>query len=53
MTLPKFSINVCDKDNCYPPKAFMPEAVLTILDGPAVAVDAKYADEVSKATGGK
>ncbi len=50
VTVPKFVVSVCDKDNCFPPKTLMPEATLTILDGPAVAVDAKYAAEVTAAT---
>jgi len=50
VTVPKFIVSVCDKDNCFPPKTLMPEAALTILDGPAVAVDAKYAAEVTAAT---
>ena len=49
VTLPKFVLSVCDKDNCFPPKTLKPEAKLTVLDGPAVAVDKKYADEVEKA----
>jgi hypothetical protein len=48
--LPKFVVSVCDKDNCFPPKTLMPEAELKVLDGPAVAVDAKYAAEVKAAT---
>jgi len=47
--LPKFSLSVCDKDNCFPPKALKPTAKLKVLDGPAVAVDKKYAEEVEKA----
>lgn len=47
--LPKFSLSVCDKDNCFPPKTHKPEATLKVLDGPAVAVDKKYAAEVEKA----
>lgn len=47
--LPKFLLSVCDKDNCFPPKALKPEAKLKVLDGPAVAVDKKYAEEVEKA----
>ena len=47
--LPKFLLSVCDKDNCFPPKTHKPEAKLKVLDGPAVAVDKKYAEEVEKA----
>jgi hypothetical protein len=47
--LPKFLLSVCDKDNCFPPKTLKPEAKLKVLDGPAVAVDKKYAEEVEKA----
>lgn len=50
VTVPRFSVSVCDKDTCFPPKSLKPEATLTVLDGPAVAVDAKYADELKKAT---
>lgn len=47
--VPKFLLSVCDKDNCFPAKKLTPEATLKVLDGPAVAVDPKYAAEVSKA----
>lgn len=47
--LPKFLLSVCDKDNCFPPKKLTPEATLKVLDGPAVAIDPKLADEVTKA----
>ena len=49
VALPKFLLSVCDKDNCFPAKKLNPEAKLTVLDGPAVAVDEKYAAEVEKA----
>ena len=49
--IPSFKLNVCDKDNCFPAKALTPEATLKVLDGPAVPVEAKYADEVKKALG--
>lgn len=47
--VPKFSLSVCDKDNCFPPKKHTPEAKLKVLSGPAVEVDKKYADEVKTA----
>lgn len=49
VTIPRFSVQVCDKDNCFPPKSLKPEVEFTVQDGPAVAVDPKYADEVKKA----
>jgi hypothetical protein len=51
--LAAFSLSVCDKTNCFPPKAVPVEAALKVLDGPAVAVDKAYADEVTKALAGK
>jgi hypothetical protein len=53
VTVPKVVLSVCDKDNCFPPKTLSPEAKLTVTDGPAVPVEAKFADEVKKALGGK
>ncbi len=47
--IPKFILSVCDKDSCFPPKTLAPEAAYKVLDGPAVAVDKKYAAEVEKA----
>jgi hypothetical protein len=49
--LAKFSLSVCDKDNCFPPKNVPVEAALKVLDGPAVEVEKAYADEVAKALG--
>lgn len=49
VTIPNFTLTVCDKDNCFPPKKLTPEAKLKVLAGPAVAVDKKYAAEVEKA----
>ncbi len=46
----EFGLTVCDANNCYPARKLTPEATLKVLDGPAVAVEAKYADEVRKAT---
>lgn len=46
----KFRVLVCDKNNCFPPKTLMLKAKLKV-EGTAVAVEAKYADEVKKATG--
>lgn len=50
--LPAFRLTVCDDRNCFPSKALAPEATLTVLDAPPVAVDPKYAAEVKKAVGG-
>jgi hypothetical protein len=47
--LPKFTLSVCDKDSCFPPKKHTPEATLKVLDGPAIEIDKKYADEVKTA----
>jgi len=49
VTVPKFVVSVCDHDNCFPPKTLTPEATLTVLAGPAVAVEAKYAAAVKAA----
>ena len=53
MKLTTFSLSVCDKNNCFPPKNVAVEASFKVLDGPAVAVDKAYADEVAKALIGK
>ena len=47
--LTTFRLNVCDKDNCFPPKKVPVEATLKVLDGPAVEVEKAYAEEVKKA----
>ena len=47
--LAKFSLSVCDKDNCFPPKNVPVEAKFKVLDGPAVEVEKAYAEEVKKA----
>lgn len=47
-----FHINVCDKDNCFPPKKLNPTAKLEVLSGPAVSVEEKYRNEVDKALEG-
>jgi hypothetical protein len=44
----KFSLLVCDKDNCLPPKTLELEASLEVAGDP-VPVDPKYKDEVEKA----
>jgi hypothetical protein len=49
VAIPKFVLSICDKDSCFPPKSLAPEASVKVLDGPAVAVDPKYAAEVEKA----
>ena len=46
----EFGLTICDANNCYPARKLTPEATLKVLDGPAVPVEAKYADEVRKAT---
>jgi hypothetical protein len=51
--LASFKIQVCDENNCFPPKAVPVEATLKVLDGPPVAVDPAFADEVNKALAGK
>ena len=47
--LTAFKLSVCDKINCFPPKDVPVEATIKILDGPAVAVEKEYAEEVRKA----
>ena len=47
--LESFKLMVCDKDNCFPPKAVSVSAMLKVLDGPAVPVEKEYAEEVAKA----
>jgi len=47
--LAAFKLSVCDAANCYPPKDVPVEAALKVLDGPPVAVEKAYADEVRKA----
>lgn len=47
--LSTFRVSVCDKDNCFPPKAVPVEATLKVLDAPAVEVEKAYAEEVKKA----
>lgn len=51
--LPEFSLSVCDKTNCFPPKKVPVEATLKVLDAPPVPVEKAYADEVAKALAGK
>lgn len=51
--LSTFSLSVCDKNNCFPAKNVAVEAAFKVLDGPAVAVEKAYADEVAKAVGEK
>src|SRR5262249_35265882 len=45
----KFTMQVCDENSCFPPKKYDLEVPLKVLDGPAVAVDPKYKDEVDNA----
>lgn len=51
--LATFSLNVCDKSNCFPPKNVPVEAAFKVLDGPAEPVEKAYADEVAKALEGQ
>jgi hypothetical protein len=51
--LATFSLSVCDKTNCFPAKTVPVESALKVLDGPPVAVDRMYAEEVMAALGGK
>jgi hypothetical protein len=53
--LPSYDLNVCDEKNCFLPPKKMPvvEATLKVLDGPAVAVEKDFANEVKKALGEK
>jgi hypothetical protein len=44
----KFSLLVCDKDNCLPPKTLELDAMLEVAGEP-LPVDPKYKDEVEKA----
>lgn len=45
----KFKMLVCDENNCFPPKTYDLEVALKVLEGPAVAVDPKYKNEIEKA----
>jgi hypothetical protein len=47
--LASFRLSVCDRDNCFPPKAIPIEASLEVLDAPALPVEKEYADEVKAA----
>jgi hypothetical protein len=47
--LDNFSLSVCDKNNCFPPKKVPVEVSLKVLDGPPVPVEKAYAEEVMKA----
>ncbi|VTS02388.1 Protein-disulfide reductase OS=Isosphaera pallida (strain ATCC 43644 / DSM 9630 / IS1B) GN=Isop_0047 PE=4 SV=1 [Gemmata massiliana] len=47
--LASFSLNVCDKNNCFPPKTVPVEAAFKVLEGPAVPVEKAFAEEVEKA----
>jgi hypothetical protein len=46
----EFGLTICDANNCFPARKLTPEAKLKVLDGPVAPVEAKYADEVRKAT---
>jgi len=49
--LTEFALSVCVKSNCFPPKKVPVEAVLKVLDAPAVPVEKAFAEEVKKALG--
>lgn len=49
VTLPLFSLSVCEDKKCYPAKTVPVEAAFKVLDGPAVPVEAAFAAEVAKA----
>jgi DsbC/DsbD-like thiol-disulfide interchange protein len=51
--LAAFTLSVCDKNNCFPPKQVPVEAALKVLDGPPVPVEKEFAAEVAKALEGK
>lgn len=53
VTLKAFRLNVCDANNCFPPKTLTPSAKLTVQPGPAVEVPKEYAEAVKKALAGK
>ncbi len=42
-------LNVCDANNCFPPKTAEVAAKLAVLPGPAVDIDPAFRDEVGKA----
>lgn len=46
--LPKVRLNLCDANTCFPVKEVAVEATLTILDGPPLPVEARYAEEVRR-----
>lgn len=50
--LKSFRLNVCDADNCFPPKPLEPEAAINVAGEP-MAVDKAWAAEVEKAMPGK
>lgn len=52
VTLPEVKLLVCTEAQCFPPKVLKPSGTLTVLPGPAVAVEPKYAEAVKKAAGG-
>lgn len=53
VTVKAFRLNVCDANNCFPPKTLTPSATLTVQPGPAVEVPKEYAEAVRKALAGK
>ena len=52
VSLPELKLPVCEGDRCEPAKLFKPAGTLTVLPGPAVAVEPKYAAAVEKALAG-
>jgi len=49
IALPEFKFSACHKGQCYPGKVLKPEAKFKVLPGPAVPVEAAFADEVKAA----
>ncbi|MCX8140086.1 MAG: protein-disulfide reductase DsbD N-terminal domain-containing protein [Gemmataceae bacterium] len=46
--LPRVRLNICDASTCFPAKEVAVEAALTILDGPPLPVEERYAEEVRR-----
>ena len=49
VTLPEVRLTLCTGSECLPPRVIKPSGKLTVRPGPAVAVEAKYAEAVKKA----
>ncbi len=52
VTLPEVRLTVCTAKECLPPRVLKPSGKLTVLPGPAAAVEPKYAEAVKKALAG-